>query len=157
VVSATDGRRRVVRRGEHIYVLALLYAICLTGCGALALGVGAGQELAIGVRVAFAIAGLAFVLLVVRTLRIGAYPGPDGVLIRNVTRSRRLSWSQIERFEIGEWRGLGSYRCGVARLVAGGQVVIFALNPPFEGVESILPLLDELNAQLAQALARLDA
>jgi hypothetical protein len=104
-----------------------------------------------------AIAAL-FAVLVVRTLRIGVATGPDGVVVRGVLRSWKLPWTEVERFEMGRWRGWGNYPCGVVRRRDGSTITVLALNPPFElqaGQDQRVPeLLAELNAELEATSVR---
>lgn len=43
----------------------------------------------------------AFAVLAVRGLRAGVFVQTDGILVRNHFRNLRLSWAEIERFELG--------------------------------------------------------
>jgi hypothetical protein len=98
---------------------------------------------------------VAFLVLAVRTMRVGVLTGPDGVTVRGVLSTRRLRRDEIERFEWGRWRGWGNYPCGVVRRADGSQLTVFALNPPFEfaaGESRAVPdALEALNTQLAEA------
>ena len=136
--------RRVYRRDAHRYVLSLLY---LAG-GALFL------IPAVVVHPAWALGCVPFVVLAYLTFRIGIFPSADGVTVRNVLRSRRLAWDQIQRFDLGDW---GGFSIGGAYLADGRFVRAFALNPPFEfkpGVSRTVPrLLEDLNAELGRARA----
>jgi hypothetical protein len=150
-MTADSGRERV-RRRDLPYSMSGLYALLLAGCAEMALDVG--PEKSTAMQVAFGIVGVAFGIAIIRTLPVGVYMEPDGVLIRNALSSRRLAWAQIDRFELGVWRGWGNFRCGVARLADGGQVTIFALNPSYGGDHEILPLIDDLNRRLGRATGR---
>jgi len=136
--------RRVYRRDAHRYVLSLLY---LAG-GALFL------IPAVVVHPAWALGCVPFVVLAYLTFRIGIFPSADGVTVRNVLRSRRLAWEEIQRFDLGDW---GGFSIGGAYLADGRFVRAFALNPPFEfkpGVSTTVPrLLEELNVELERARA----
>jgi hypothetical protein len=147
-----DGGRERVRRSDLPFGLAGLYALLLSGCAAMALDVG--PEKSTAMQAGFGIAAVAFVIAIVITLPIGVYIESDGVLIRNALSRRHLAWEEIDRFELGRWRGWRTYRCGVALLAAGGQVTIFALNPPYRGEREILPLIDDLNGRLGRATGR---
>jgi hypothetical protein len=147
------GRVRVrVRRIGLIVGMTLLFAFCAGLSLAIALDVG--SEKPGGYRAAFAIVAGVFLLAIVRTLAVGVYVEPGGILIRNMMTTRRLAWTEIERFEMGEWRSVRGFPCGVARLKAGGQVTIYALNPPAMSEEAVLPLIDDLNERLGQATGR---
>jgi hypothetical protein len=141
-----------VRRRDVAYSLSALYGLMLFLCVGMALDVGPDKS--VGLRVGFAIAAVPFVVAIVRTLPIGVYVDSDGVLIRNVLSRRRLAWREIDRFELGTWRGWGNFRCGVVRLADGGQVTISALNPPYLGEHEVLPLIDDLNRRLGRATGR---
>lgn len=108
-----------------------------------------------GQRAIYAALAVVFLVLAVRTMRVGVLTGPDGVTVRGVLSTRRLRWDEIERFELGRWRGWGDYPCGVVRRADGSQLTVFALNPPFElaaGESREVPdALEALNAQLAVA------
>jgi hypothetical protein len=140
-----------IRRGDLVPWMVGLYALVIVGCGVLAV---VSPDFPIGVRIGFAVLAVPFVILIIRTLPMGVYLEPDGVVIRNVLATRRLKWDEIDRFAYGRYRGYGDYRCGVVLLARGGQVTIGALNPPAVGDMMILPLIDELNAHLAQATGR---
>jgi len=138
----TVRRRETVRFGiAFVWALPLLFFASI-----------AGENAIYG-----AIAAL-FAVLVVRTLRIGVVTGPDGVVVRGILRSWTLPWDQVERFEMGRWRGWGNFPCGVVRRRDGSTVTVLALNPPFElqpGQGRRVPeLLEQLNAELAANRAR---
>lgn len=148
-------RRRIYRRQGHRIGLALLYLVPISFFGAFALNLGPGDEpIPTADRLVYAALCLPWIVLALRTLRIGVLPSREGVLIRNVMRTRRAAWADIERFELGAW---GGFPCGAARLVDGRSLTIFALNPPFEfqtGQDPVVPrLLGELNEDLAAARA----
>jgi Bacterial PH domain len=150
-MQPASGRVRI-RRGDLVPMLAGL-------CGFLALlciGLAAvGTAVATPLRAAIGLAALPFVVLVVRLLPTGVYVDDDGVLIRNIPSSRRLAWSQIERFAIGKRRGFGDFPCGEVVLTNGEHVTIGALNPSAAGGPAeIVPLIDDLNARLARATGR---
>ena len=136
--------RRVYRRDAHRYVLSLLYLV------------GAALFLipASFVHPAWALGCVPFVVLAALTFRIGVFPSVEGVTVRNVFRSRRLAWGEVERFALGDWWG---FSIGGAYLRDGRFVRAFALNPPFElkpGVSKTIPrLLEGLNGELARARA----
>jgi hypothetical protein len=108
--------------------------------------------------VVYGLIAAVFAVLVVRTLRIGVATGPDGVVVRGILRSWKLPWAEVERFEMGRWRGWGDFPCGVVRRRDGSTITVLALNPPFEleaGQDRRVPdLLAELNAELAARRAR---
>jgi hypothetical protein len=145
-------QRGRVRRDGLVYGLVAVYTFVVLLCAALALELGGAQPA--GFRTAFGIVAVIFAIGIARTLMIGVYIEPDGVLIRNALSTRRLPWGQIDRFELGRWRGWGSFDCGVARLADGGQVTIFALNPPAGSEAAVLPLIDALNEPLGRATGR---
>jgi len=122
--------------------------------GVFALDLGPGSSPTSEARVVYAALCLPWLALAVRMLRIGVVLGEEGVAIRNVLRTRRLRWDEIERFEMGHW---GGFPTGVARLRAGSWVRASALNPPAElqpwQNPLILRLLDGLNAELERARA----
>lgn len=133
----------------------MLYLVPVAFFGAFALNLGPdGASIPTGQRLVYAALCLLWIVLAFRTLRIGVLPSRDGLVIRNVIRTRRVPWADIERFELGQW---GGFPCGAARLVDGRSVTSFALNPPFElqaGQHPVVPrLLDELNQDLAAARA----
>ncbi|MGH3342026.1 MAG: hypothetical protein ACRDPK_03915 [Carbonactinosporaceae bacterium] len=104
-----------------------------------------------GQRVAYGIIGSLFLLLTVRTATIGVYLRDDHLVIRNVMRSWRLAYDQVERFHDGETSGK-SFGRPVAKLTDGRTITVFALNPglgerpdPTRGVGRMVA---ELNARL---------
>jgi hypothetical protein len=125
-------------------VLAVLY------CGAAAIFVAVATVSSPLV----ALGALPWLLLAWRTFRVGIYPSRDGVVVRNVLRSRRIPWSEISSFNWGRWWG---FPIGGAYLLDGGFVRAFALNPPLElkkGTEKAVPrVLDALNEELERARA----
>jgi hypothetical protein len=151
-LSAFGRGRDRVRRTGLIVGMALLFAFCAALSLAIALDVG--SEKPVGYRAAFAIVAAVSMLAIVRTLALGVYVDPDGVLIRNMLSTRRLAWTEIMRFEMGEWRSVGGFPCGIARLKDGGQITIYALNPPAMSDDAVLPLIDDLNERLGQATGR---
>jgi hypothetical protein len=139
----TVRRRETVRFGiAFVWALPVLFF----GYFALAPDTPTGQRAAYGVIAAL------FAVLMFRTVRIGVATGPGGVVVRGITRSWRLPWEEVERFEMGTWRGPGNYPCGIVRRRDGSQITVLALNPPFElqpGQDQRVPeLLAELNAEL---------
>lgn len=52
-------------------------------------------------RVALAVVGAAFVPVAVRAWRVALVVVNEGVIVRNLWRTRRFSWSDIHRFEVG--------------------------------------------------------
>ncbi len=134
-------------------MIPLIYLAPIVFFGIFALDLGPDAEpIPTNHRLVYAALCLPWIVLALRTLRIGVLPGRDGLVIRNVMRTRRVPWADVERFELGDW---GGFPCGVARLADGGKVVISALNPPFEfqkGQHPVVPrLLAELNEDLAAA------
>jgi hypothetical protein len=145
----TVRRRETVRFGiAFAWALPLLFF----GYFAVAPDTPAGQRAVYG-----AIAAV-FAVLFVRTLRIGVVTGSDGVVVRGVLRSWSVPWTQVERFDMGAWRGWGNFPCGVVRRSDGSTITVLALNPPFElqaGQDRRVPeLLDELNAELEATRVR---
>jgi hypothetical protein len=141
--------RRVFGRRLIRYAIGPLWLLPAAFFGYFALdrGTPAGQ------RAIYAALAVAFLVLAVRTMRVGVLTRRDGVTVRGVLSTRRLHWDEIERFEWGRWRGWGDYPCGVVRRADGSQLTVFALNPPFEfaaGESRAVPeALEALNAQLA--------
>jgi len=91
------------------------------------------------VHPAFALGCIPWLMLAYLTFRIGIFPSSEGVLVRNVLRSRRIRWDEIERFDWGTWSG---FPIGGVYLRDGRFVRAFALNPPFElkrGVDKAVP------------------
>jgi hypothetical protein len=134
--------RRVFRRNVHRVALPLVYLVPIFIFGLFA--VTATPILWIGVAPCL--------WLAYRTLRIGVFTSPQGVLVRNVMRSRRLAWPEIDRFDWGDW---GGFPTGGAFLEDNSFVWAFALNPPFEtvrGQNSAVPnALEGLNRELERA------
>jgi hypothetical protein len=139
-----------VRRRETVrFGIAFVWALPAAFFGYFA----AAPDTPAGQRVVYGVIAAVFAVLMVRTLRIGVATGPDGVVVRGILRSWRLPWEEVERFEMGRWRGWGNYACGVVRRRDGSQITVLALNPPFElqpGQDQRVPeLLAELNGELA--------
>ena len=148
-------RRRIYRRHGHRIGLALIYLVPVVYFGIFALDNGPGADpVPTSQRLLYAALCLPWLALAARTLRVGVLLTADGVVVRNVMRTRRLPWAEIERFELGEW---GGFPCGAVRLRNGDSVTAFALNPPFEltpGEHPVVPrLLKELNEDLGRARA----
>jgi Bacterial PH domain len=100
----------------------------------------------------FALGCVPWLVLAYRTFRIGVYTSSDGVLVRNVLRSRRVPWGEIERFDWGTWSG---FPIGGVYLRDGRFVRAFALNPPFDtehgADKTVRRALAALNDELARA------
>jgi hypothetical protein len=146
-------RRPVYRRNEHRFVIAALFCF----------GAGLFAMFAWLVHPFFVLGCVPWLLLAYRMLSIGVFVSHDGVLVRNVLRSRRLAWSDVERFDWGDGWNLfpnvrvWSFPVGCVYLRSGGFVRAFALNPPFEldrGQDNAVPrALAGLNDELARARA----
>jgi len=137
---------QVARQREQIRRVALLCAGCLTGCVFYAAGLA--YDNGTGVRIVAGVLGAGFAYLLARALRIAFIWDADGVHVRNMLRTRRLSWAQIERFEVRPSRGWGVPASTVARLTDGDLVTIHALSPAIIGVDPIRAQLAELNERL---------
>jgi len=145
--------RRAYRRHTVRYAIAALWAVPVVVLGMFALDLSPdGVPVPPGDRLILALIALPFLVLAVRTFRIGVFTRPDGVIVRGVMRTRHVPWERIGAFEWGHW---GGFECGVIRLTDGSQVTVFALNPPFEiqaGQDRRVPeLLAGLNEELAKA------
>ena len=66
-----------------------------------------------------------FLVLSLRTMRIGLFTEPDGVTVRGVLRTHHIPWDQIAGFEWGKW---GGFDLPMVRRTDGTCVVIYALN-----------------------------
>jgi len=137
-------KRRVYRRNEHRIVLPLLCC-----------GVGAFSLIfAKFVHPAFVLVWIPCLVLAFLIFRIGVFPSSDGVLVRNVVRSRRLAWDEIDRFD---WGRRGNYPVGGVYLKDGEFIPATALSPPFElkhGTARAVPrALAGLNHELDRARA----
>lgn len=143
-------RRPLVRFG-----IGLIWLVPVAVLAPFALDLGPGGSVPTGQRIAYAAICVPFVVLAVRTFRIGVFTRPEGVVVRGVLRSWKLRWEDVKAFEWGEWRGWGGFDCGVVRRADGSQLTVFALNPPFElesgQARGVPQMLAELNEQLAQA------
>jgi hypothetical protein len=149
--SYASGPVRIRRRDLAPALAALCGFVALLCLFLAAVGDAASTPL----RVAVGLVAIPFIVLVVRLLPTGVYVDDDGVLIRNIPSSRRLAWSQIERFAIGPRPGFGNFPCGEAVLTDGEHVTIGSLNPSLAGGPAeIVPLIDDLNAHLARATGR---
>ncbi|PZS17250.1 MAG: hypothetical protein DLM57_08840 [Pseudonocardiales bacterium] len=145
-MSAAEGSKPyLVRQLEQTLWVALLWTICLV-CSAL-VAVDPTHEAWIGMQIVGAVFGVGSAILLTRSVRIGLCVDADGALIRNMLRTRHVAWSQIDRFELRPARGPGVHASGIARLTDGGLVTIQALSPAIVGVEAVLTVLAELNAQ----------
>jgi hypothetical protein len=142
-------RRQTVRLG-----LGALWLLPAALLAYFALDLG-GEGIPAGQRAVYGSLAAAFLVLAVRTLRIGVATGPCGVTVRGVLRTWTVPWEEVERFAWGAWRGPGGWSCGVVRRRDGSSITVFALNPPFElrpGEDRTVPdLLEALNARLAAA------
>ncbi|MGH3329159.1 MAG: hypothetical protein ACRDPT_15440 [Streptomycetales bacterium] len=145
-------KRRIGRITIPLFICPMYFAV-VVWMGALALNwLPEGQpDVPTGQRIAYGLIGSVFLLLTVRTAMIGVYLRDDHLVIRNVMRSRRLRYGQVDRFLDGQTSGKVFGR-PVARLADGRAVVIFALNPglgerpdPERGVGR---LVAELNSHL---------
>lgn len=145
---------RIYRRNAHRLLLPILYMAPVAFFGIFALDLGPGSSPAPGERIVYGALCLPWLALAVRTLRIGVVVGEEGVTVRNVLRTRRVRWEDIDCFELGKW---GGFPIGAARLHDGRAVRAAALNPPaYLGPEpepGISRLIGELNAELDRARA----
>lgn len=150
-MSAADSRpvaaHTVAGRGIVAYGMSFLWAMMVVLCAALVAAPGA----TVGLRAGFAAAGLVFAILVVRNLGLGVDVGPQGVTVRNVMRTRQLTWSEIARFDIVPWRGYQMFPRPVAVLNGGGQLTLSALNPPLNDLQRTVDWVAQLNAELARS------
>jgi hypothetical protein len=145
--------RRIYRRHEHRFVLAVLELMVASVFVAPLLGAGP-DHVGPGDAVALALLAAPWLVLAWRTLRLGVIVRPEGIVVRNVLHTRRVPWADIERFALGTWRGPGGFACGVARLRDGGRVTLTALNPPLGDLGAVPRLLDGLNDELERATGR---
>jgi hypothetical protein len=146
-------RKPVYRRNAHRFVIAALFCV----------GAGLFAMFAWLVHPLFVLGCIPWLVLAYRMLRIGVFVSNDGVVVRNVLHSRRVRWSDVERFDWGTgWSlsqngGVWSFPVGCVYLRSGGFVRALALNPPFEldrGHSGAVPLaLAGLNDELARARA----
>jgi hypothetical protein len=146
----------VYRRHTARVVIAALWLVPVWWLGTFALDASPdGVPVPTGQRIVYAALCLPFLVLAVRTFRIGVLTREWGVVVRGVLWTWRLRWEEIAAFEWGEWRGAGGFDCGVVRREDGSQVTAFALNPPFEihaGQDRRVPdMLAALNQELARA------
>jgi hypothetical protein len=148
--------RRAFRRHTVRIGIAAIWMLPAAFFGVFALDLSPdGVPVPEGQRVIYGAIALFFLVLAVRTWRIGVFTRPDGVIVRNVLWTHRLRWEEIAAFAWGFWRGPGAYPCGVVRREDGRDITAFALNPPLEltvAQDARVPeLLDELNEVLARA------
>jgi hypothetical protein len=145
-------QKTVYRRDAHRFVIAALFCF----------GAGLFAMFAWLVHPLFLLGCIPWLVLAYRMLRIGVFVSNDGVVVRNVLRSRRVPWSDVERFDWGTaWNGGGgsvlSFPVGCVYLRDGGCIRSTALNPPFElerGQSGAVPqALAGLNDELAHARA----
>lgn len=141
--------RQVVRQGEQIFWVALLWTVFLVGCVFLA--AGTGYDDSIGVRLASTALAVGFAVVLARSLRIAFIWDADGILVRNMLRTRWFGWFQIECLELRPSRGRGMPASSVARLTDGRLVTIQALSPAIIGIPPIAARLEEINAQRPDA------
>lgn len=100
--------------------------------------------------VIYGVIALVFLLLTWRAFSIGVRVTAQGVTIRNVTFSRRVPWSEIERFEEGNAdRWPGQFTCLVRRR-DGSTVVAACLGPPLDVDRWTKRAIARLNATLEE-------
>jgi len=90
----------------------------------------------------------------VATIRVVA--SEDGLVIRNVWRTRRIAWDQVDRFSLGT-ADVGRYRfpdTGVALLMDGEEVPMHAIAAARVSGErerqAVADLIAALNEEMAQ-------
>lgn len=142
VTEAFTPKRRVYARLEHRLFLDVL----------LAMGAAFFVAAAVSAGPLWAIGALPFALLGYRIWRVGVCLSPEGVVVREVSRSSPLfPWSEIDRFD---WGRRGGFPTGGVYLRDGRFIQSFALNPASKAMgpdKCISRLLAELNAELERA------
>jgi hypothetical protein len=125
--TATRTERRVVGRWS-VRALSLLYLLWtpLGVAGVFAPGATVAFQIVCG---AVAVVSLAFA---VRTARVAVVSEPDRVVVRNTLSTAVVPRAEIDRIEVGTWRGIkgGSFPVGVVYRTDGTRITCLALNEP---------------------------
>lgn len=112
------------RRGRRVAQIGIVVAVVLFGFVAVLMpGADQGGNWTIVDRVLLWGLGWGMALLLQRYVRIGAWPGPDALVIRNLFLTQSVPWADIEdiRFGGGEpWVSL--------ELVYGESVAVMAIQ-----------------------------
>lgn len=122
--------RRVYRLWLAPLVICALYALPIVWMGALALDVAPDTApVPMNQRIVYGAIALPFLLLFVRTAVVGVYLGTRSLVIRNVLRSHRLRYEEVNEFRAGRGSNATSFGGSTAHLHDGQVVRIFALDP----------------------------
>lgn len=112
------------RRGRRVAAIGAITAVVLFGVVALVLpGPAQGGDWQLVDRIAMWGLGWAIAALMVRYARIGAWPRPEGLQLRNLLLGRTIPWADIDdvRFGGGEpWVSI--------ELVDGETVAVMAIQ-----------------------------
>lgn len=99
------------------------------------------------INLVFAVGTVAFVWIAYRLFRIGVFVEDGGVTVRDVLRTRRRPWQEIDRFDLVRKRG---YDAGGMYLTDGTFVAPIALQGPWGQGQALPRLLAALNVELAR-------
>jgi hypothetical protein len=87
-----------------------------------------------------AVVGLVALGLIRRLPRVAVETGPDGLLVRNLFTTRRLSWEEVDGFEEGRRRG---FALAAVRTRSGRRHALSAVGDPGPVARKILRALEK--------------
>ena len=103
-------------------------------------------------KVFFTCVFLGYVIFVLaRLFPAGAYPRPEGLLVRNLFRTELVPWDEIQGFSLKHWGWRWNYGdMGHVERTDGTSLHIAAIQVPNIGGGAARRAVDELNAMLRE-------
>jgi hypothetical protein len=107
----------------------------------------------VGVRAGAAVVAAVFLACAWRCARFALVVDARGVVVRNLVRTTRIPWSDVDAFVSKRWlRGM-PYEIGAVRRRSGATVLALGLTPPFGDPARLVAVLAELEALRAEQSA----
>ncbi len=145
--SSAPSRRKIYRRNETRILLPLPYIPVIV----LFIAVLVQTSPTDWWSPLLALGTVILVLLAYRSFTIGVSVSDDDVAVRNIMRTRRISWDEVTRFDYGTQLG---FPIGGVYLNSGRFIGATALAVPLLAIASgdsvVKKALDGLNSELAQ-------
>jgi len=152
-MSIVTTEKRRTYRSSVVVPVSLVAGIAATaGWAAGAVEIARAPTLAtsrsVGVAIMVALALVSAWFFLWRCARVRVVTGPEGVVVRNVWRTHRFDWPEIERFDLGP--GAMQDRTGRVHLADGRTVATFAVSgrPPWWSNDPADALIAALNAEV---------
>jgi hypothetical protein len=100
----------------------------------------------LGLRVGSAAVALPLLFMAYRLARVALVVDDDGVAVRNVARTVRIPWDDVDAFISKRWLRGTPYEIGAVRRRGGEEVLALGLTPPFGDPRPLARVIDELEA-----------